>query len=366
MSRPVFIIGAGCSRENAEYLGSLGVPCLTTWQGIDRLAEDCESFCGRPGVIGMRAANVINQKAETLYVFGARLDQSQVNYNYEKFAPHARKIVYDIDLAELEKFPDDWETHHVDLQKPFELAIAPDKDWMRWCKDLYKRFRYELEGCETKDDFVDSYVFVKQLSEVCQEGEIIIPASSGQQSCALMQAFKVKRGQRILLCNTIGAMGFEPMAIGAAIATGKRVVMISGDGGFFINIQELETVKRLDLNIKYFVFDNQGYASVTIMQDARFGLRVGADAGSGLTFPDLKKLAAVWDFPFYDLENNSQLDRLKEILAAEGASITRIKFTLDFHPAGKVMATLKDNVFVNDDLSDLSPKIADLERIMRE
>lgn len=367
--RSVMLLGSGCGRENAERLSRLWIPVLTTWQGIDLIPEDSPVFCGRPGVIGQRAANIINQKTERLYVFGARLDHSQINYSYDTFAPRAQKIVYDIDPAELAKFPADWETHQVDLRRPFEFRRRPgepDMAWLSWCRNLYHTFRHELDGTCNDGSFVDPYAFVRQLSELCQEGEIIVPASSGQQSCAMMQAFQVKRGQRILLCNTVGAIGFEPMAIGAAIATGKRVIVVSGDGGFFVNAQELEVARRLGLEIKYFVFENGGYASVTLMQDLRFGLRVGSDSDSGLTFPDLKKLAAVWNYPFYDIENNSQLDRLEEILAAEDTSITRVKFTLAFQPAGKVMASLKDNVFVNDDLSDLTPKIADLERIMQE
>ncbi|MDU9703681.1 thiamine pyrophosphate-dependent enzyme, partial [Helicobacter pylori] len=82
-------------------------------------------------------------------------------------------------------------------------------------------------------------------------------------------------------------MGFEPMAIGAAISTDKRVICVAGDGGFFMNMQELEVVKRLGLNIKYFVFCNGGYGSIVSMQDARFNERVGADSQSGFTLPDL-------------------------------------------------------------------------------
>src|SRR6185369_13384337 len=145
---------------------------------------------------------------------------------------------------------------------------------------LYDRFRPELDGANVVEDFVDPYYFVRRLGDVCEEGETIVPGSSGMQSCALMQAWKVKRGQHILLCNTIGAMGLEPMAIGAALATDRRVICVTGDGGFFQNMQELEVVKRLRLNIKYFVFVNGGYGSITTMQDARFNLRVGGDPSS--------------------------------------------------------------------------------------
>lgn len=364
--RSVVLIGAGCSRELAEKLCALGVPVLTTWQGIDSVTENSPVFCGRPGVTGQRAANIIQQKAEALYIFGARLDQYQINYHYETFALRAEKYVYDIDLAELGKYPVDWHKTQVDLQKDFTPPpIQSNPDWLEWCKALYKRFRPELDG-DRNTPYVDPYLFVRYLSDACQEGEIIVPASSGMQSCAMMQAFKVKQGQRILLCNTTGAMGMEPMAIGAAIASGKRVVMVSGDGGFFLNMQELEVVKRLGLEIKYFVFDNGGYGSVAAMQDSWFKLHVACDQKSQVTFPDLRKVAQVWGFWYGEIHDNSEMLKIQDAFNLQGTVITKVCSSLDFRYAMKVGATLQGDKFINDDMSDMTPRIDDLERIMEE
>lgn len=362
--KPVILIGAGCPHKLADELCKLGIPVLTTWQGIDRVPEDNPVFCGRPGVIGGRAANIIQQKADVIYIFGARMDGEQVGHRIDKFAPHARKVVYDVDEAELEKLPADWFVSRWDLNKGIGQTFESNPSWMAWCKDLYNQFRYELDGSNTVEDFVDPYYFTRILSNVCEEGEIIVPGSSGMQSCSMMQAFKVKRGQRILLCNTIGAMGMEPMAIGAALATGKRVIMVTGDGGFFMNMQELEVVKRLGLPIKYFVFCNGGYGSITTMQDARFNLRVGGDPSSGFTLPDLARVAAVWGFPYHTMKDNSEVGRLKDILQADGASITRVNTSLAFRYACKVQSSLKDGKFINDDMQDLTPKIPNLKELM--
>jgi acetolactate synthase-1/2/3 large subunit len=364
--RSVILIGAGCSRKLASALCDLGVPVLVTWQAVDFVPEDCPVFCGRPGTTGQRAANVIQQKADALYVFGARLDQYQTNYHYETFAPKAEKYVYDIDLVELGKYPVDWHKTQVDLHQDFAPPpIQSDSDWLKWCKALYKRFRPELDG-DRNTPYVDPYLFVNHLSDACQEGEIIVPASSGMQSCAMMQAFKVKKGQRILLCNTIGAMGMEPMAIGAAVASGKRVVVVSGDGGFFLNMQELEVVKRLGLEIKYFVFDNGGYGSVAAMQDSWFQLHVASDKRSGVTFPDLKKVAQLFEFGYGEIRDNDGMGKIGTILGLGGTIIVRVYSSLNFRYAIKVGATLREGKFVNDDMSDMTPKVDDLERIMQE
>jgi acetolactate synthase-1/2/3 large subunit len=362
----VILIGAGCSRELADKLCSLGVPVLVTWQGIDLVPEDSPVFCGRPGMIGQRAANIIQQKADQVFIFGARMDGEQVGHRMDNFAPRARKVIYDIDDEELDKLPATWFQIKQDLHEPFLLPdIDEDKKWLAWCKALYKRFRKELDGAEVVDDYVDPYYFVRRLSDACQEGEIIVPSSSGMQSCAMMQAFKVKRGQRILLNNTTGAMGFEPMAIGAAMATGKRVVCVAGDGGFFLNMQELETVRREHLPIKYFVFCNGGYGSIVTMQDARFNLRVGAEPQSGFSLPDLARTAAVWSIPYHEINSNAQMDTIKRVLNADGPAIVRVNSSLAFRYACRVQAALKDNVFVVDDMADVTPKIIDLERLLK-
>ena len=365
-SKPVILIGAGCPQELADNLCTLGIPVLVTWQGIDRVSEDSPVFCGRPGLIGMRAANIIQQKATVLYIFGARLDMEQVGYRMDNFAPNATKYVYDIDVQELEKLPADWIKSYCDLNhfSQHDRLGGDNPAWLKWCKNLYKTYRHELDGANVVEDYVDPYYFTRILSDVCDEGEIIVPASSGMQSCAMMQAFKVKHGQKILLCNTTGSMGFEPMAIGAALATGKRVVMVSGDGGFYMNMQELEVVKRLDLNIKFFVFCNGGYGSVTSMQDARFNQRVGSDAQSGLTLPDLARTAAVWSIPYHEINSNAQMDTIARVLNSEHAAIIRVSTTLAFRYACKVNSALKDGVFVVDGMEDMTPKISNLKELM--
>jgi acetolactate synthase-1/2/3 large subunit len=355
----VILIGAGCSQQTADYLCGLGVPVLTTWQAIDRVPEDSPVYCGRPGIIGQRAANIIQQSADAVYIFGARMDGEQLGHRLDNFAPHALKYIYDIDEQELTRFEGipQWRTHKVDLSQPINITIKTTPAWLKKCKGLYNKLRYELDGSRTLDAFVDPYYFVNRLSDACQEGEIVVPSSSGMQSCAMMQAFKVKRNQKVMLCNTIGAMGFEPMAIGAALATGKRVIVTAGDGGFYLNMQELEVVHRLDLPIKYFVFCNGGYGSITTMQDARFNLRVGGDKQSGFTLPDLARVAAVWGFAYHEINSNAQMDTIQKVVEAPHAAIVRVNTSLAFRYATRVNSSLHGNTFTVDDMADMTPKM---------
>ncbi len=358
--KPVILIGAGCPRELADKLCGLGIPVLTTWSGIDRVPEIAMNFCGRPGVVGQRAANIIQQECDLIICVGARLDMEQVGHRLENFAPKARKIIYDVDQAELDKLPDTWDKNGMDLNQvtPYIPLESHNSLWFKWCKDLYNKYRSELDGESVVEDFVDPYFFTRILGNHCKEDEVIVLGSSGMQSCAMMQAFKVKKGQRILCCNTIGAMGLEPMAIGAAVGTGRRIICVTGDGGFYMNMQELEVVRRLSLPIKYFVFCNGGYGSISTMQDARFNIRVGSDVSSGFTLPDLSRTAAVWGFDYHEMDDNSEVSaQMKYTLDAPSASITQVSTSLAFRYACKVNSQLKDGKFETDDMADLTPKI---------
>jgi acetolactate synthase-1/2/3 large subunit len=132
-----------------------------------------------------------------------------------------------------------------------------------------------------------------------------------------MQAWKVKKEQRIFNSPGLGAMGFGiPAAIGACIASGKKpVICIEGDGSFMMNIQELEVIKRLNLPIKIFVINNNGYGSIKSTQEKYFkGDLVGCTPESGLTLPDISLIAGGFEI-IYDYMNTeySLIDELKDI-----------------------------------------------------
>lgn len=352
MNRPVILLGNGM-RGNSLVAGllSLDIPVLATWMAADMIAEDHPAFCGRPGILGQRAANIIQQKATHLYCFGARLDGEQVFYDYDKFAPNAEIFVWDADDAEFLKFPERYKrfTTNVDL-------VVPEKGWRQWCKALYNTFRSELEGTPSHGKFVDPFDFMRLLSDACQPTDVLAIGSSGNAPTTFLQTFKVKAGQRISNASTIGAMGADiPMALGAALATGRRTICVTGDGGFQLNVQELETVSRLHLPIIFFVLNNNGYASIAINQDVRFGRRVGSDPASGLTLPQLEDVAHAYGMMYMKLDG----DNVKDFDRCFVASPIVIEVMVD--PAWvqrpRVMAEMVDGEFIKDDMADMTPKI---------
>jgi acetolactate synthase-1/2/3 large subunit len=337
--------------------------------GADLIAEDNPAFCGRPGVLGQRAANIVQQKADEIRVFGARMDGEQVFYNYSRFAPNAkRKLFTDVDLMECARMKEEgWEVSPLNLstslQPPYEDPYHLDGHWLAWCRALYCRFRGELEGADS-GKYVDPFMLMRLIEEHSLPSDVFAIGSSGNAPTAFFQSFKVKAGQRIHNVCTIGAMGADiPMALGSAVASGRRTICVTGDGGFQLNAQELETIRRLNLPITFFVLNNNGYASIRNNQKLRFGRVMGADPKSGLTLPPLENLADGYRLVYQRLEGKD-LHRFGRCFDF-APKIVEVMCDPDWVQYPRAMAHMQDDgSFVNDDMADMTPKIDDLDELM--
>jgi len=157
---------------------------------------------------------------------------------------------------------------------------------------------------------IDLYDFITALNEASKPDDIINPSASGMAANVILQTWKVKEGQRFITNFVLGEMGAGlPYSIGAALATGKRVIHIEGDGGFQLNIQELETIRRLNLPIIIFVINNNGYASIRQSQQKNFGRLTGADDTSGLTLPNLEDIAHCYKYSFIRLDYDPKWEK---------------------------------------------------------
>ena len=161
---------------------------------------------------------------------------------------------------------------------------------------------------------IDLYDFIKALNKSSQPNDIINPSASGMPVIVPLQIWKVKKGQQFCTNFVLGEMGAGiPYSIGAALATGKRIIHIEGDGGFQLNIQELETVRRLNLPIIMFIINNNGYHSIRQSQLKHFNRLTGADPSSGFTMPNLNKIANAYDLPYFDIKDD-HLEKVAELL----------------------------------------------------
>ncbi|MDQ3723744.1 MAG: thiamine pyrophosphate-dependent enzyme, partial [Actinomycetota bacterium] len=328
--RPVWLLGGGVSRATAaELLPALresGVPLMTTWNAMDRLDAREPLFAGRPNTWGQRSANILIQQADLIVALGSRLGLQQTGFNWQEFGARAKVVQVDIDAGELAK-------GHPRL----DLALQTDADallrelvarphpaydeWSAYCRRV-RELLPVVEDNETAPGYLDPYRFVADLSELCRADDVVVPCSSGGAFTVTMQTFAQREGQIVITDKGLASMGYGLSgAIGAALAhPERRTVLLEGDGGFAQNLQELATVQVNGLNLKTFVFSNEGYASIRMTQRNYFGGQyLGCDTQTGLGFPDWPRLFDAFGLPTLAVTEDFATDeRFLELFDAPG------------------------------------------------
>lgn len=307
-SRPILMIGGGVSRRTANKLRTLlqdvNIPIVTTWNGADRVSSGNQNYMGRPNTWGQRSSNIILQQSDLLIAFGTRLGMQQTGFNWQQFVPCGKIIQIDVDGAELSKgHPKIDIGLAVDandlLERLLTKSLGNHSEWLRFCQDVRKLLPLvEMGVNKTNKDFVPPHEFVQKLSSLATESDVIVPCSSGGAFTLMMQVFENKSGQKIVTNKGMASMGYGLSgAIGASIANPEnRVVLVEGDGGFAQNIQEIGTAAINNCNLKIFILDDNGQASIRSVQRNYFGGRyVGCDTETGLGLPNWLKLFSAWD-----------------------------------------------------------------------
>lgn len=372
--RPVILAGNGIRLANAEkefleLLEVLNIPLLVSWKIIDIIPDSHELYVGRPGSIGQRAANFAQQNADLILVLGSRLDLTQTGFNHHLFARGAKKIIVDIDKAEIDKFEFHIDVPVVSDVKDFINEVLSQRGniknvnrapWIRQCQEWKEKYPVILEEYWQENIGVNTYVLMDILSRALTEKDLIVPGSSGACSEITMQSFSVKKGQRILNTQGLGSMGFGlPASIGACIASGmRRTICINGDGGFIMNIQELETVKRLNLPIKFFILNNNGYGSIRSTQSRFFENRFyGSNEKGGLSLPDICRVAEAFGIRSIRIHNHNELEeKISDILNSDGPILCEI-ITPENQPTAPKLSSMQreDGTMVSKPLEDLWP-----------
>jgi acetolactate synthase-1/2/3 large subunit len=207
-------------------------------------------------------------------------------------------------------------------------------------------------------EMVNSFHFVGELSKKLDENAVIVTDMGTSFTCT-MQAFQTKRGQRLFTSSGMAAMGFGlPGAIGACIAHGrKQTICISGDGSLQMNIQELQTMVHYKLPIKLFVLNNNGYLAIKSMQQNHFGHFVGAHPESGISCPDLMKIAKAYGLHAEKIEQQEELDeKMEMILATPGPSLVEVMMPENQLLIPRVSSLKKpDGTVVSKPIEDLFP-----------
>lgn len=338
--RPILLAGNGIRSAGAamlflEVVEQLGIPVLTTWLGLDLLPDNHPLNFGRPGSLAPRGANFALQNCDLLIVVGSRLDMAMTAYSHENFARAATKIMVDIDPDEIRKMKTKIEIPITSDAGTFLRAFAAEADqfdqarWSIWidrCADWKQKYPIVLQEQRDMPDHISMYHFSEVLSNELANGDVIVPGSSGFAIEIFLLVLKIKQDQRCFHNRGTGSMGFAlPAAIGAAVASGKRTICVDGDGGFQMNVQELATVKYRQLPIKFFIANNDGYASIRTSQTGYFKRLVGADRSSGVELPNLEKVACAYGIPFARISDKTNLEQqVRTVLETAGPIICEV------------------------------------------
>jgi acetolactate synthase-1/2/3 large subunit len=372
-SRPVLICGYGirlakAEKEFRQLAEKLRIPVVASWTASDLLYFEHELFIGRSGIMGDRASNFTVQNSDFLLIIGSRMSIPQVGYNYTTFAREAKKIMVDIDEVELRK-----PSLKPDLPiradaSEFIRALAAGLEetktrinvslWLKKCRGWKKKYPVVLPEYGRLKDKVNSFYFIDVLSRKLGSDAIVVTDMGTSFTCT-MQTFKVKEGQRLFTSSGHASMGFGlPGAIGTCFGSNrKKVICVSGDGGLQMNIQELQTLIYYQLPIILFVLNNGGYLTIKLMQQNHFGRYVGSEASSGLSCPDILKVARAYGIKAARISNNRQLhSRIDSILKEKGPFICEIMMPEDQPLIPRVSSLKKpDGTIVSKPLEDLYP-----------
>lgn len=337
--RPVIIAGGGVryadqTEEFKKFVEKLGFPVVSTWSGIDVLPHAHPQYIGQIGVYGNRGANFAIQNSDLVISIGSRLDTRITGGRPETFARGAKKIVIDIDRAEIYKKrglnPDIGICSDIRdvLPKFINSIVAADiptiSDWMQKTKEWKKKYPAVLKEWKTRKSLVNPYHFVETLSEVLDDNAVTVTDCGANLTWAI-QAFKVKKKQRLFSAMGNSPMGYAlPASIGASLALDKKdIICIMGDGGLQINIQELQTLKHYDIPVKIFILNNHSYGIIKQFQDMYFGGKyVGTTEQSGYSVPDFIKIAKAYGLKTATIKTHRNLARsIKKVLATKGSII---------------------------------------------
>ena len=371
--RPLLLAGHGIRLSGGadvfrQAVDKLGIPTIMTWNSMDLLPYEHPLNIGRPGVVALRAPNFAVQNSDLLISIGCRLDNIITAFNPQNFAPHAKKVIVDIDQHEIDKLDmeiaisihSDAKTFLTTLVDDVPLENADWKNWKKQCQAWKEKYSVNDNKPFPKVGEISHYHFTDALSQILPPNIIISTGSSGLGIEGFYTVFRNKEGQRIYLTSGLGAMGYGlPSAIGACFANDKKpMVLIEGDGSLQLNIQEMATLSSFNLPICVIIMNNQGYASIRNTQRNYFkGRYVGTGPETGLIIPNMEKVAATYNIPYIQISDASELNKkLSAVIKETWPLIVDIHLKANEILTPKVSAILQpDGSILSMPLEDMSP-----------
>jgi acetolactate synthase-1/2/3 large subunit len=173
----------------------------------------------------------------------------------------------------------------------------------------------------------------------------------------------LKKGHRLFSNSGSASMGYDlPAAVGAAIASPEsRVVCFAGDGSLMMNLQELQTLRHLNLNITLVILENDGYMSIKQTQNNFFSRKFGADTESNLTFPNFVSVSKGFGLRTKVIPSLFWSYKLKSLFNSTGPQIVVAKISTKQEFTPRLKSKMTPRGMVSPELDDMYPNLQELE-----
>ncbi|GHV86375.1 hypothetical protein AGMMS50230_19830 [Spirochaetia bacterium] len=359
-----------------KMLSLLEIPVIGASCNPDIMYWEHPLYFGSSGILGTRSGNIILQSSDVILALGCGFRYKQTGFSLENFAPRAKIIMIDIDENESKK-PGlrIYKFLHADIKSFFDITIKTNTKikaldtWINHCNYL-KRYFDPFENATGKNEEpVNAYNFWKYYSKYEPEDNITVLGNNSGTGARIQNGI-TKKKQRTLNNINYGAMGYDiPAAIGISIASKKAVVLVTGDGSFMMNMQELQTIIHNKLAVKIVIFSNGGYAGIQeTCKNYFYGKMFGCTKESGISFPNLKKLAIAFGFEYKTCATNGNIGlSLKWLFSKTNYCILEIKQKTDNPSLPKVVSRINDGISSPAALHDMYPFLnkEEIERLMK-
>ena len=326
--RPLAIIGAGAGLSGTaqtivDWCVANKIPFVSSWGALTYIKRSEPLYQGSIGVYGSRHANWCVQGADRIIVFGSRLDNRQRTGNPKGFAPFAKLLVLDIDQEELNKFKNEnnYAGILVDLRETSNLLPGKtlELESQEWVKLLSDRKSIMSEGFDSSVGTLElnPYYAVRAFQSKFPAQSIVV-SDCGANLCWVYQSY-LPDDSFLFTAGGNSPMAYSlPAAIGAQLSNPKKSVFcFIGDGGFQMNIQELQTIVHYKLPIKIVIQNNFGYGIIKQFQDAYFEGRHFA-TGEGYSLPDFQKIVEGYGIAYLKVQT---LKEIEEVNFIEGPMV---------------------------------------------
>ena len=329
--RPCLMIGGGVRLSGAvdellELGRELKIPMFPTWNALDIVCSDYEYYGGRIGTYGGAGRNFGIQNSDLLLAIGSRISGRITGGNIHTFAREAKKYMVDVDKAglqpKLQQVPFDvniYSDAKMFIQMLIgELKVHPDlPDFSSWVdKVMDWKIKYDpvVDSMYESRKYPHPYAFTRILSEEMKSNDIFV-ADCGGNIVVSNHAFETKNGQRYFTNNGNSPMGFSfAGAIGASVAAddSQNVVCVIGDGGFNMNIQELQTIVNYNIPVKTIILNNHIYGITKAFQETNFEGRAEACGPIGYNPPNFKDIVDAYKVPTMVVDDGSDYEKIRK------------------------------------------------------